>query len=262
MIRRPPHPARSTAAWRGFTLLEIMVAVSILALMIVALLAMFHQTQRSFRAGLSQVDVMENGRAVMDLLSRELQQLAPSRQDELLNLYVEVQGTMNQPRIGGANQRNALQRYFFLSRLNDDWLATGYCIDTPKSGVGTLYRFEKRIPFTETEQLYRFEKSVLSSPDCPKNSHRVADGIVHLQLRAYDVEGRISTNSTAQGFTFMGHALPAYLDLEVGVLDSKTLEQFRALKENPDPNLARNFLEMHVGKVHLFRQRIPIRTAQ
>ena len=262
MIRRLTYPARSTAAQHGFTLLEIMVAISILAVMIVALMAMFHQTQRSLRTGLSQVDIMENGRAVMDLLGRELQQLAPSGRDGPLNLYAQVQGSLTQPRIGGANQRNVLQRYFFLSRLNDDWLLTGYCMDTPTLGVGTLYRFERRIPFTDTDQLHRYEKSLLSSSDCPNNSHRVADGIVHLQLRPYDVEGRISTNSTASGFTFMGSALPAYLDLEVGVLDPKTLEQFHALAENADPSLARNFLESHVGKVHLFRQRIPIRTAQ
>lgn len=258
MTSRALISSRSAPRPQGFTLLELMVAVSILVIMIVALLAMFNQTQRSFRAGLTQVDVMESGRATMDLLSREMQQLAASGQEPVYNLDVQVASTMVQPRIGGANQRNSLEYYFFLSRFNDEWVGTGYVIDTPALHIGTLYRFEKRVPAADVGKLYGFYKTAIE--EFPKNFHRVADGIVHLHLRPYDSAGLLSTNFTDKGFTFVGNELPAYLDMELGILEAKAAEQFRSLAA--DPILSSNFLEKQVGKVHLFRQRIPIRTAQ
>ena len=258
MTSRAPIPSRPAPRQPGFTLLEVMVAVSILAIMIVALLAMFNRTQRSFRAGLTQVDVMESGRATMDLLSRELQQLAPSGQAGVFNIDVQVASTLVQPRIGGANQRNFLEYYFFLNRFNDEWRGTGYVIDTPALGIGTLYRFETNVPVAEVGRLYGFYKDAIG--EFPKNFHRVADGIVQLHLRPYDAEGLLSTNFSDKGFVFIGNNLPTYLDMELGILEPKTAEQYRSLTN--DLVFARNFLEKQVGKVHLFRQRIPIRTAQ
>src|SRR5712692_6887630 len=72
------HSHRSARRPRpnSFSLLEILVAVGILSLIIVGLLAMFYQTQRAFRSGSMQVDVLESGRAINQLLARELQELS------------------------------------------------------------------------------------------------------------------------------------------------------------------------------------------
>src|SRR5947207_12610645 len=53
----------------GFSLIEIMVTVSLLTFIILGLLLMFNQTQRAFRTGMTQTDVLEAGRATMDMLS-------------------------------------------------------------------------------------------------------------------------------------------------------------------------------------------------
>ena len=54
-------------------------------------------------------------------------------------------------------------------------------------------------------------------------------------------------------------ALPAYVEVEIGVLEPATLAKFRA--RTNDLPAARDYLSKHVGQVHLFRQRIPIRPA-
>ncbi|HON07875.1 MAG TPA: prepilin-type N-terminal cleavage/methylation domain-containing protein, partial [Verrucomicrobiota bacterium] len=59
---------------QAMTLMELLVAMGILSIIVVGLLAMFQQTQRALRASATQTDVLETGRAVMDLMVREIQQ--------------------------------------------------------------------------------------------------------------------------------------------------------------------------------------------
>src|ERR1051326_5461060 len=68
---RTPYNNRSCQ--RGLSLLEMLVAVGLLAVIIIGLVAMFNQTQKTLDRGVAQVDILENGRAVMLLLERELQ---------------------------------------------------------------------------------------------------------------------------------------------------------------------------------------------
>jgi hypothetical protein len=43
------------------------------------------------------------------------------------------------------------------------------------------------------------------------------------------------------------------------VLEPATLKQFNALTNNPDPTVSRNFLQNQIGRIHFFRERVPIR---
>lgn len=61
-------------------------------------------------------------------------------------------------------------------------------------------------------------------------------------------------------FQFRSNALPSYIEMELGMLEPDTLLQFYTMVEDQNPN-ATNFLARQISKVHLFRQRIPIRTA-
>ena len=61
-------------------------------------------------------------------------------------------------------------------------------------------------------------------------------------------------------FRFLSNALPAYIEMELGMLEPETLAQYYLMLEDENPN-AMKFLQRQIGKVHLFRQRIPIRTA-
>ena len=54
-----------------------MVVTALLSVIVLGLMAMFTQTQRAFRTGMAQTDVLESGRMAADLLTRELEQITP-----------------------------------------------------------------------------------------------------------------------------------------------------------------------------------------
>ena len=56
---------------QAFTLIEVLVVVALLSVIILGLVAMFSQTQRAYTLGMTQVDVLEGGRAVTEMITRE-----------------------------------------------------------------------------------------------------------------------------------------------------------------------------------------------
>jgi len=124
------------------------------------LVAMFSQTQRAFTQSLTDVDLLENGRAVMELVARDLAEAAPANLSNAVNFYAEIPelgeaihtpallqglpGTVNPPQL----RVNYLQPFYFLSHPNQmwpdrAWAATGYYVvpDVAGVGIGTLYRY-------------------------------------------------------------------------------------------------------------------------
>ncbi len=305
-----PHShgsVRRPSAKVAFSLIELMVAVGLLTFIILGLLAMFSQTQRAFRSSITQTDVLESGRATMDLLTRELQEMTPSHCPELnvsgviyraTNFFVEPFPTVNPlyqdlPGNNTMPRANVLQRFYFLSRVNQDWIGTGYEVwpDDANGCVGTLYRYtgtnqSRTGPFATDRVFVRL---------WPTNLNRVADGVVHLKVRAFAPNGfpivadNLYTNAfyrtnpasfyPPQGHSWVryaaaypqvipGHpnnagalyywqdAVPAYIEVELGILEPQVLQRYRSI---PVPTAALQYLSNHAAQVHLFRQRIPIR---
>jgi hypothetical protein len=56
---------------------------------------------------------------------------------------------------------------------------------------------------------------------------------------------------------FMSNALPACVEIELGILESQTYKSYKALVAG-NPGAGAAFLSNHVGQVHIFRQRVPI----
>jgi prepilin-type N-terminal cleavage/methylation domain-containing protein len=262
----------------GFSLLEMMVAVTLMLIIIAALLAVFYQTQRAFRLSVTQVDVLETGRTQMEAFGSELPEIVPSYQNGQVNLYAATMFPfLIQPRSGipnAAPRTNVIQDIYFLRQHNDDWIGTGYFVVSPlvppsTEAIGTLYRFE--LVVTNASYVYTLFRSFqLAIASFPTNSHRVMDRVVNLKLTPYDNNGLVMTNlidSRDYSFTssFTNAVVPAYLDLELGILEPRAYEKYKALAEikvNPADPRAFQYLSNHVEKVHLFRQRIPIHTGQ
>jgi Tfp pilus assembly protein PilV len=265
----------------GFSLIEIMVAVGLLAVIIVGLLAMFYHVQRAFRAGVTQSDVMEGGRATMGLLARELQEATStdSHDFEATNFVaMPSPGTgawgessaQNLP--SGAERKNFLQDVTFLTRANGNWKGISYRIENNGGGgVGILKRLEASLPYdpnpySASNGLFTFGKAFFSQTvDKNTNYHRVLDGVVHLYVTAYDTNGFVFTNawlSPNGGYAFTGftNVMPAYIDVELGVLEPSAIDRFRASQEVGGA-APQNYLRRQVGRTHLFRQRISIRPA-
>lgn len=213
---------------QGFSLIEMLVAVGLLSVVILALYAMFDQTQRALRGSAGQIDVFEGSRSALELLTRDLEQARPAgvfdgphfltRLSVVPNL-IEDQDTLFQER------QPVLQEFFAVRNVTDQqWSAFGYFIaseinpaqrTTPP--IGTLYRYEdrgddERIPgenvMTNTPVRFNVRgrsaapslvRHVLERPFAGEtatmwpyrtNSARVLDGVLSFKITPYDAVGR------------------------------------------------------------------------
>lgn len=267
----------------AFSLLEIMVAVALLAIIIVGLLAMFYQVQRAFRAGTSQVDVMENGRAAIGVFMRELQEVAATGVLDATNLVIlpSPQGILNSQQLASGDFLTGfLNDLCFLQRRNDEWTGLAYRFTNAFTGVGTLYRYAWSWPRDSNPAWNDRTNLMMSDVVCrlpanrPDSISLVLDGVVHFQVEAYDADGipfrtysdtdpndryrRFDSNNEL--YAFMSTNLPAYLDIELRVLEPSVLAKFRARAETDLPR-ATTYLVGQIGHTHVFRQRIPLRSA-
>ncbi|MEO6183650.1 MAG: prepilin-type N-terminal cleavage/methylation domain-containing protein [Verrucomicrobiota bacterium] len=293
ILNRKPNRRSS-----GLTLVEMMVATTLLVVMMLGLTAMFNQTQRAFRSGLKQVDVFEGGRAVMDLLARDMEQLIASKTLNDASFYGGLDTTnslVTEFTVAGINHSNVNVLYStFLLNHASDWSAIGYRVldsDTNKIdsnfkslSFGTLYRFSTNFSEFGTiadEHLDFFLNGLPSQQLAGKSLSRVADGVVHFRLNFYNTAGNLillydplgdlKTNNIPSSGVFVGpkilpneypiyfrdDKLPAMVEVELGILEPQTLEQARSI---PDVNKIA-FLQKQAGKIHIFRQQIPIRNA-
>src|SRR5262249_19821521 len=250
----------------AFSLLEIMVAVTSLAIIMVGLLAMFYQTQRAFLSGSTQSDVLDGGRSAMDLVTRDLQELYPTRVGAVTNFAaLHLASSLVQPLATGDARTNVLQEATFISRVNDRWVGTVLLVTDSDLGVGTLMRFT-----TSSANAFELNNSLAQAPQT--DFHRVTDGVIHFRFDAYNARGElikdpritvddgsrfVPRNGWADGFVFTNNFLPAAIDVELGILEPKALANFRARTNNPP--VAAAYLQRQAARVHLFKQRIPIR---
>ncbi len=266
---------------RAFTLVEMLVAIAISIVITLGLYAVFNQIQTAFQKTIAQVDVLEGGRATMDLVGSELEELGASGVSQAPNLF-----SLTEPQIvSRGDRRRVFRDFFFLTRQGSRWRGIGYWIKGGDDGVGTLQRFvppnteirtlQSRAPINQMIQAF-------NSAGRRERSHPVIDGVIHFNIVPLDSEGipwfdRINQEQNARTqepvqimmrpsadspqdplFAFYNKAIPAYVDLELAILEKQALEQFR---EMPNPTTKQEFLKRQTGKIHVFRERIPIRTA-
>jgi hypothetical protein len=294
--------------------MELLLAVGIMTVLVAALYGMFHHTQRALRANVTQVDVLEVGRATMDVLTRDLAQMCASRQRGETNLHTSLSPLVGfggrsvaelaamyyvtnppadlgyyQPVVqtlmtGSATRTNRLQEVYYLSRYGERFIGTSYRVIGVTNGVGTLARLSRELPVKEL--VYgQLSSNVLAAPAVQYAP--LADGVIHFRLRLYDTDGFPFEWQTADRLTnrvlypavlmrtnlflyedrmpsettsaFLSNALPSYVEIELAVVEPKTLDQLRAFA--PGSAMAGRFLANHAAQVHVFRQRVAIRQA-
>jgi prepilin-type N-terminal cleavage/methylation domain-containing protein len=271
----------------AFTLIEVMVVVVLLSLIVLALMAVFNSTQAAFRASVTQADVLESGRATMDLMTADLRAMAPSRgvgysTASAVNFYANTnfnERPLIQPMVGGSSTRtNVLENFFILSRQNQTWTGVGYAVNTSSSSpLYPLYRFSMsaNVAFNPL-LLYSNFNNALGSGAWTNMSH-LMDGVVALTVRPYDVNGGLMTNDVTYsggqyvtnenvfyflpalgqvGFVMFSNTLPASVEIEMGVLEDRTLQRAESLSGSYQAQS--NYLAGSAGAVHVFRQRVAI----
>jgi len=262
-----------------------MVAVALLAVIITALLTMFYETQRAFRGGASQVDVLEGGRSSTQLIGREVQEIYPAATSNVVD-FLAVPSPKGQPLVqtlpGGEERANLLQDLTFVTRFNDDWTVIAYRVADANLGVGALFRWSFQTNLSQLKRVVDFAAAGWV-PD-PAADSRVIDGVIHFRVSAYDANGvlipaeniKFSPSPALPTVTGVGYAfptnfvlgpvagfpaLPASIEVELGILEPQALAAFRARTNIPSFN-AQQFLRDRANRVHLFKQRIPLRASQ
>jgi hypothetical protein len=258
----------------------MMIAVVLLSLLVIGLMAMFYQVQRAFRLGTAQADVMEGGRATMNIIVGELEQMSATGLLDTTNFLVvpsespprKPNESTSQVLPSGETRLNVLQDFSFVRRMNDEWVGVAYRLSNSVSGVGTLYRLVARgtndsNPEISADMLFDLSSYVSTAvPGTNPDFRFIADGIVHLSAVAYDTNGLFFTNAAERvdfGFGFIDNELPAYVDLELALLEPSVLAKFRAREEvdvamATDYQSATNCLVRSIGGTHVFRQRVEI----
>jgi prepilin-type N-terminal cleavage/methylation domain-containing protein len=297
---------RQAAADRGFSLVELLVAMTLLTLIVVALMAVFSSTQRAFRASVTQTDVLEGSRAAIDLISTDLRNLTPcdgtsnyvvqNVGQSGLNFFVTNNGYLDftissynykplmQSLVGsssGALRTNSLQWFFVLGRNNTSWTGAGYIVNSSSSSpLYPLYRFyaQTNVSLNPVTLFYLFQTYINLSQWT--NMSHVMDGVVHLNVRAYDPSGYWLTNGYAYwqsnrpqniwfsapffgevGFACYSNAVPAAVELQLGVLEDRALQRTASLGIPGSIGLSPaqlTYLQNQSGHVHLFRQRVTV----
>ena len=270
----------------AFTLVEIIVSISLLTFIMIGLMATFNQVQRSFKSSVSLSDVLEPGRAVVDMMTRDLEQMTPAQLPPnytpypCFNFWTQLSPSFPPTPMTlvavlppSPSRTNVVEDIFFMSRINQDWAGTGYTVSNVVGGAGTLYRYYRQIPklnqmssaIPTNNPASLFGTFISALPNPAASMGRIADGVVHLQVRAFDTRGNLissswsnfvaSPNAAGQpDYSFYNNAVPAYLELEVGMLEPQILDRAKGTAD-PKAFLANNA----AAHVHIFRQRIPIR---
>jgi len=276
-------------------MVELLVAMTLLSLIVFVLMAVFSSTQRAFRASVTQTDILEGGRAAMELMVTDLRGATPS--DGYLNSAVNFFATNNdyvykkyQPLIqplpaSNASRTNLLQYFFVLGRVNTTWTGTGYIVDTTSANpLYPLYRFYAVTNIANSPAtLYLNFLNAVNGAQWTNMSH-VMDGVVHLVVRAYDAKGYWMTNGYGNeqqanlppntwfsapyppsstvppagevAFYFYSNCVPASVELQLGVLEDRTLKRAASLAGSASAQLS--YLQNQAGHVQLFRQRVTI----
>lgn len=311
---------------RGFTVIELMLAISIMGVIVYALYSMFNQTQKALRNTETQSGVSDKARAIMEILVREIEQAQPTYlavtepdgdYHQITNFYSSLEffqriQTDNREGSGVRRRTNVLESFYFTTTETNWWNVVGYKVNHATNVVGELKRYAWTNNFRYHPDLFmKAAGGFLETPVTNEQFfHHIADGVIHFKMTPYDVNGRqlaynsenkvpglykiyrtrsngspmtphakyndVETNAVREAnvllrqyiqnstnFTvasFRSNALPAFVELELGMLEEDALRQYYLMLSDKNPNAA-SFLQDKISKVHLFRQRIPIRTA-
>lgn len=295
---------------KAFSVMELLLSVAILGVIVYALFAVFNQVQKALRSNEASTEVGEKGRAILEMMTRELQQLQPVHTGFVTNFLAEpdftpmVFNAPDDPRAPG--RTNSLYRVYFPAKQGHEWLHLEYRIDLAENRVGVLKRFAWTNRIITPYELGLVQSNAYKIDVTNEVFfHHFADGVTHFRVSAYDRHGGLLSYNTTNKFApfkifrgsvtgpmgmpkysdvalpedanirirqafpnneeenrleFVSNAVPAYLEVELGVLEPETLRQYYLMIKDQNPN-ATNFLSRQIAKVHVFRQRIPIRTA-
>lgn len=249
------------------TILELLVAVSLLSFIILALYQMFDRTQSMMRRAVREVDKFEAGRAAADLLKRDVAQMQAAHSplgSAAFNFYTSTNwsaGAITMTNGSNVVLQNVLQDVFFISfdpmATPTNWMAVSYRVASAENpmipatnGLGSLYRW--------TTNANRFSSNLQNAlnPGTPiQLFQRIADNVLHFRITGVTNGGAVPA-----GGYLTSNDVPSHVEIELGYVDSRTADRAKAFIPNTVD--VQSYLSTNLDSVHMFRLQVPIRTGQ
>lgn len=286
-------PDAPPAGDSALTILEMLVSTAMLSFIILGLTAVLIQTQKAFKTGIKQSTITDAGRTITDMIADDLRQMSDGENSNVINFYCDwaLTNSVAQTNIqavapGQFLRTNQLDEVFILVRTNNIWTGVGYAVSNTAYGVGTLYRYlvssNGPDPLTTNALFIGFSNGIVNqSFNGASNWHRIADGVVHFQVRAYDPYGNENAPETNDDMYQFGHpgatgylyysypgplgpftavptvtdTLPSAVELELGILEPDTLSVIESL---PSTAQTQWMVATAPSKEEIFRERITV----
>lgn len=261
----------------GFTLLELLLAVSIMTIIVTALYGIFNYTQRALRLNLNQSDVLEAARITLETLRQDLvQMVAPPTNDISFYAMLEV----SPMQAGDVRLTNWTYTLAFLKKEGAEYEASVYKV-IADGYVGSLFRYSQRLQPLNYKAKYIEGLLKLD----PSLFGMIIDGVVLFNVEAFDFYGMSiiqpskprnypdtvqiiagSASTGKRGLILYDRSLPVGVIIELGVLEPNELQTYRNLLygkgANPtmllNPALAQKFLAQRAGQIHIFKRHLII----
>jgi hypothetical protein len=255
----------------GVTVLELMVAMTMVSFIILVLYQMFDKVQAQMRNAIKQVDSLESGRSVMDILYRDFSRMVVPPDAAQVSFEIDADASvfgLEMLHVSSSNAffTNKMEAVFFTAydaeATPTNWVGMGFRVAhpdypdvEPTNGFGTLYRYETNANRFTSNFRNQFYQAAVSN-----HVHKIAENIVHFRVNFY--ADRIYTNITS---TFQvdrqlrDQTLPKLLEIELGYLDSETATIAASLGST---NAARQFIATRPEKVSFFRFQVRLRSPQ
>ncbi len=228
------NPNRKSPRRQGaFSLLEVLVAVGLMSIVVLALYSMFDQTQKALRRNAGQTDISEAGRAAMELIVRDVEKAWASGIPAVTNNLVirRVYPDNQLPELGDDYSRDTTFHELFLLSRPDTGISPGLGLFVAEESspllpvedqVGTLYRYEVSAdspvvgangnflgtfasfspqtllrPGTAPRTFYGFWRDFDNPASLVRtNASRLIDGVVFFRAFAYGQNGEIMDRTT------------------------------------------------------------------
>lgn len=282
---------------RAFTLVELLLAMSILTVLVILLSSLLGGVSRAWISGEQQVETFQDGRAILELISRELDQAVISPKLQMVQ-NVSLPST--------ASERSAASNLFWQANLTStsagDLCEVGYFLDSNFR----LMRFF--VPPTDTTNYQIFSSAPsdiaatwTGAAGTAALNTTISNNVIALWIRCFDANGDpIPWSSTApppaapmkfnsaahfqpaipgvassfkytSANTFQAHLLPAFVELTIITIDSKSLLRSSNLvpampavagpSEIPDAIDAfhRDLIANNVKNAHTFSTRVSLK---
>lgn len=230
LLNRCVHHTRRS---RGFTLLELLVAITVLSLLLVILLGMVEASTQLWRANENRVDAYREARAAINRIANDLSSIYASKNEKHFLTHEDS----DSPKITAATPPEHMEgRLFFLTALPTDAQEDGKN-KSDLCAVGYFLGYDKTSLIgkgTDSYNLYRYFRS----SDDTFNALRTGKPFDGISLNTAPTDTR--TEIIARNIVSF-----TVTPLTIDPLDSETLKEFSKSDRTPFPDI----VEIHLTAI-------------